>query len=64
MSLIVYNSLGQVVKTLVNSNQPVGNYNVRWNGTNEFGTKVTSGIYFYRFSTGEYTNVKKMIMLK
>ncbi len=64
VSLIIYNSLGQVVKTLVNSNQSVGNYNVRWNGTNELGTKVTSGIYFYRLSTGEYTNVKKMIMLK
>ena len=64
VSLIIYNSLGQVVKTLINANQSAGNYNVRWNGTNEFGTKVTSGIYFYRLNTNEYTNVKKMIMLK
>ena len=62
--LTVYNSLGQVVKTLVNTHQPAGNYTLNWNGTNQFGSKVSSGIYFYRLDTDGFASVKKMIMLK
>jgi hypothetical protein len=64
VKLAIYNSLGQLVKTLVNSNQSAGNYSISWDGTNELGTKVSSGIYLYRINTSGFTSVKKMIMLK
>jgi hypothetical protein len=64
VKLNIYNSLGQLVKTLVNANQSAGSYSVNWDGKNESGSKVSSGIYFYRLNTPDFMNVKKMIMLK
>ncbi|MEJ2614062.1 MAG: FlgD immunoglobulin-like domain containing protein, partial [Ignavibacteriaceae bacterium] len=64
VELTIYNSLGQLVKTLVSTNQPAGNYSVSWDGTNNIGSRVSSGIYFYRLNTKEFLSVKKMIMLK
>jgi hypothetical protein len=59
VSLIVYNILGQEVITLVNEQQPAGNYEVSFDGTN-----LTSGIYLYKIQAGDYSDVKKMILLK
>jgi hypothetical protein len=64
VKLIIYNSLGQEVKTLVNNVQSAGINTMKWNGTNQSGQKVTSGIYFYRLTTEGFTAIKKMIMLK
>ena len=64
VSLVVYNSLGQVVKALVNGNESSGLHTVSWNGTNEAGQKVTSGIYFYKLSAGDFSVIKKMTLLK
>ena len=64
VKLIIYNSLGQEVKTLVNNVQFAGVNTMKWNGTNQSGQKVTSGIYFYKLTTEGFTAIKKMIMLK
>ena len=64
VKLIIYNSLGQEIISLVNNIQPAGNQSVKWNGNNRSGQKVTSGIYFYRLTTEGYTAIKKMIMIK
>jgi FlgD Ig-like domain len=64
VKLTVYNSLGQLVKTLVNTNQAAGNYSISWDGTNQAGSKVSSGIYFYRLNTPGFVSVMKMVMLK
>jgi len=56
--------LGQVVKTLVDQEQEAGYYTVRWDGTNDFGSKVSSGIYIYRIIAGKYTSTMKMNLLK
>ncbi len=64
VNLTVFNSLGQVVKTLVNTRQSAGAYSVTWDGTNQSGWKLSSGIYFYKLNAGNFVNVKKMIMLK
>ncbi|UCE19209.1 MAG: T9SS type A sorting domain-containing protein [Gemmatimonadota bacterium] len=62
--LTVYNILGQEVKNLVDQFQVPGYYNVQWNGRNEFGAHVASGIYFYRLTSGNFTDTKRMILLK
>jgi len=64
VSLKIYDLLGREVKTLVNEELANGIYNVSWNGDNEFGEKVSSGIYFYKLETGSYTSTKKMMLIK
>ena len=63
--LEVYNMLGQVVTTLVDQHQLARRYTVLWQGTNDNGQTVGSGIYFYRIQVGgEFQSVKKMLLLK
>jgi len=62
--LTVYNELGQLVKTLVNDSYAPGTYQVTWDGTNQGGNQVSSGVYFYKFETNNYTQTRKMILLK
>ena len=64
VSLVIYNVLGQRVKTLVDDYQTAGFQSVEWDGTNEHGSVTSSGIYFYKLVAGEYTQTKKMVMLK
>jgi len=60
----MYNTLGQVVKTLVNENQNPGPYSVKWNGRDESGRQAAAGIYFYRLASGGFNSTKKMVVLK
>ncbi|MCD4817171.1 MAG: T9SS type A sorting domain-containing protein, partial [Candidatus Cloacimonetes bacterium] len=62
--LSIYNIKGQKVITLVNEKLETGNHSVTWNGTDNSGKKVTSGIYFYKMKSGRYTATKKMILMK
>lgn len=62
--LEVYNLLGEVVKTLFNGNQQAGFQSVRWDGTNNSGIQVSSGVYVYRMVAGEYVQSRKMMFLK
>jgi hypothetical protein len=64
VSLTIYDILGQRVKTLVNGLQQAGYYNITWDGTNNFGSKVTSGIYIYRLQSGNFIKTLKMSLLK
>lgn len=64
VTLAVYNVLGQRVATLVNGDQDVGSYTVRWNGVADTGIKVASGIYFYQLHAGTFVSTKKMVMAK
>lgn len=65
VTLTVYNTLGQKIKTLVNDVKSAGNYVIRWDGTNENGHKVCSGVYIYKLSTNAgYTKSRKMVFLK
>ncbi|MFH2048176.1 MAG: FlgD immunoglobulin-like domain containing protein, partial [bacterium] len=63
-SLKIYNTLGQEVITLVDKVQSPGFYKVEWDGTGSGGSKVASGIYFYRLQRGDEANTKKMIFVK
>jgi hypothetical protein len=64
VSLEVFNLLGQKVKTLVSEYKQAGNYSVVWDGTNQNGTAVPSGVYFYRMVTEGFSQTNKMIMLR
>lgn len=63
-SLKIYNTLGQEVKTLIDKVQSPGVYDLEWDGTSRNGSKVASGVYFYRLQRGDESNTKKMIFLK
>jgi hypothetical protein len=60
----IYNLLGQKVRTLVNEYRPAGKYTVEWDGLNQNGEEVSSGIYFYRLSAQGFSQTKKMTFLK
>ncbi len=64
VTLRIYNTLGQTVATLVNSRQPSGLHNVEWNGRNEAGNKVGSGVYLYRIRAGDFNRTRKMLLMK
>jgi len=63
-TLNIYNILGQRVRTLVDEEKLPGEYNVVWDGKDDKGNEVSSGIYFYRVKAGAEVMVKKMILVK
>jgi len=64
VKIVVYNLLGQKVRVLVEDIQEPGYYTISWNGKNERGEAVGSGIYFYRIQAGLFTKTAKMSLLK
>ncbi|HSG29038.1 MAG TPA: FlgD immunoglobulin-like domain containing protein, partial [Candidatus Krumholzibacterium sp.] len=64
VSLSIYDVRGALVKTLVRGSQDAGRYSVGWDGTNDIGHKVSSGVYFYRIKTAEFTDTRKMVLLR
>ncbi|MCF7918808.1 MAG: immune inhibitor A [Candidatus Cloacimonetes bacterium] len=64
VQLSIYNTRGQLVKTLVNDNQEPGYYQIAWNGQDNHGKPASSGVYFYRFITDGYDKTSKMILMK
>jgi hypothetical protein len=63
-TLKIYNILEQLVKTLVDEEKLPGNYNIIWDGKDDSGKDVASGIYFYQLKTKDYTATKKMVLLR
>ena len=63
-TLKVYNILGQVVRTLVDEEMTPGDHQIVWDGKYSSGKEASSGIYFYRLKVGEYSEAKKMLLLK
>ena len=64
ISLDVYDLTGAKVRTLVNGSVEAGNHSVVWDGTNDEGNLISSGVYFYKLSDSERTEVKRMTLLK
>ena len=60
----IYNIKGQKVKSLVNEHKSAGNYKIVWDGKDESGNVVGSGIYFCRMEVEGYSITKKMVMMK
>ncbi|MFZ5518620.1 MAG: PKD domain-containing protein [Candidatus Zhuqueibacterota bacterium] len=61
--IIVYNHLGQQVKALVNEMKSPGRYSVNWNGCDDAGSKVSSGVYLYRIEAEGFTSTQKMMLI-
>ncbi|MGC9093959.1 MAG: T9SS type A sorting domain-containing protein, partial [Bacteroidota bacterium] len=65
VTLEIYNILGEKVRTLLNGeNFEPGYWTVNWDGKDNAGLSVPSGIYFYRIVAGDFVKTMKMMMLK
>jgi hypothetical protein len=64
VSLVVYNVLGEQVRTLANDTRKAGFYTVKWDGSDDKGRQVSNGIYFYKLISGEFQSTKKLTVLK
>ncbi|HEX9974084.1 MAG TPA: alkaline phosphatase D family protein [bacterium] len=64
VEIVVYNSLGQVVKRLAKGDYPAGNHRLEWNGSNDLNELVGSGLYFILFKTEEFQQINKTLFLK
>jgi len=64
VELVIYDVLGRRVKRLVHQTLSAGSYTLHWDGTNEAGQPVASGVYFYQLKKGELAQSKKMLLLK
>ena len=64
VSVAVFNILGQKVATLLDGQMNSGSHIVMWDGRNQHGDAMPSGVYFYRLSTPNFTAVRKMVLLK
>ena len=60
----IFNSMGQLVRNLEQSCQQPGNYQVIWDGRNDLGQLVPSGLYYYQIISGGHKKVRKMTLLK
>jgi len=63
-TLEIYDLLGRPIKTLVNDYQSAAEYSINWNGTDRNNRIVPSGVYFYKLTSGNYSSIKKVMMLK
>jgi hypothetical protein len=63
-TLTIYNILGQRVRTLVDGEKLPGEYRVNWDGKNQNKENVASSIYFYRLTTPNFSETRKMLLVK
>jgi len=64
VTIRIYNVLGRIVKEWIFDYQPAGAYLVSWDGTDNNGCEIASGLYFYKMTAGDYTDSKKMLLIK
>jgi len=64
VTLSIYNLLGQLVDGKTLENRAAGTHTAKWNGLDQNGEEVSSGIYFYQLKTEKFTETKKMVFLK
>ena len=64
VNLNVFDINGRLVQTLNRSKLRAGNYSFDWEGTDQFGMKVTSGVYFIRIDAGSFKSIKKTLLVK
>lgn len=62
--IVIYNILGQKIKTLIDQYQPRGRKTIFWDGADKRGVPVSSGIYFYKIQAGKFSESKKIVLLK
>lgn len=60
----IFNLLGERIRTLVNQRQTAGQHRLQWDGRNEFGMPMPSGVYLYRLRAGEFVQTRKMVLMQ
>uniref|UniRef100_A0A7V3RI85 T9SS type A sorting domain-containing protein n=1 Tax=candidate division WOR-3 bacterium TaxID=2052148 RepID=A0A7V3RI85_UNCW3 len=64
VNLRIYDNTGRLIKTLINTTQEPGRYNLSWGGVDEAGRLIPSGIYFLKLDAGEFSATKKLLLIK
>jgi len=64
VNITIYDMMGQVVSTLVNSQQSAGFKTIQWNATNDNGRPISAGLYVYTIQAEKFHQTKKMVLLK
>jgi len=64
VNLTIFDIRGHEIMTLLNAQKPPGNYEVQWNGLDQSGNQVSTGVYFARLQTGDYSKTIKMVYLR
>ena len=64
VEIVIYDLLGRIIKTLNLNEVPGGRHEFKWYGENQFGNKVSTGIYFFQLTAGQEMQIQKMLLLK
>ncbi len=64
ISLKIFNVKGELVRILINKEMNVGSYKIQWDGKNENGQSLSSGVYFYKLATNNFNTTRKLLLLK
>lgn len=64
VSIDIYNSLGQKVRTVVSRREQSGIHSARWDGKDDRGRQAAAGVYFYRLMTGTYVDTRKIVLVR
>jgi len=64
VKIYIYNTLGQLVKTIDRGDNGIGTHTVEWDGKNEDGDTLSSGVYFYQLRTKDFNKTMKMLLVK
>ena len=62
--LVIYNAIGKKIKVLVNQKQSPGNYTIIWDGKDDYGNRVSSGVYVYQLRVNGLVKSRRMLLLK
>jgi len=60
----IFDALGREVRSLINEEKNAGKHNILWDSRDNYGSKVSSGVYFYTITAGDFAETKKMVLLK
>ena len=64
VTLNIYDVLDNRIKTLIDEPKAIGDYEIKWDGTNQMGERLSSGQYFYQLKVGDFVSTKKMVLIK
>jgi flagellar hook assembly protein FlgD len=64
VKLVIYDVLGHEIRRLVDERQTAGHHQIAWDSQNGFGSRVPSGVYFYRMKAGEFEVTRKLMVVR